>query len=280
MRVRAILICTMLTLLAIASVSAAAIAQEDDFNPPMPPSLPSTGGSGGGGGSGGSYTPEPFKEYTVNLTSSDGSPMGSVMVKGYSLASVIASVSLGNGNESVLVGLSADLSSVPSNIGLDIFRIDASGITLPLDADRFSSFLAFNLTRHAGGEWPMISGTVRLTIRVPESALNGFDRGSKFYLVKDEGTRYVVYEAVPGIAGGMAEFDVPLLYEPGSPSATGIFTLAGTKIKVANASTTMVTPTPAPATSTPKSGDSFASLMGLMAALAVAAVLYSRGKKR
>jgi hypothetical protein len=77
----------------------------------------------------------------------------------------------------------------------------------------------------------------------------------------------------------MALFDVPLWCESDSPSATGFFMLAGTKARTTGSSTITTTPTPVPATPAPKSGIVFAGLMGIVAALAIAAVSHSRGRK-
>ena len=231
-----------------------------------PPSIPSkpTGGGGGGGG-GGSYSPPEFKPYTVNLQTTDGGVNGVISVKSYSLASLLAEKKLSDSNDSVTVRLAMDLDSAPSSSRLDIRPLDVTGVTTPLDIDLFSSVLAFNLTRYSsGGEWPMKRGTVHMSLLVPLDLLNSTDINSSFYLVKDDGTSTILYDAVPVIDNGTARFDIPLWYEAGSPTTSGIYTLAGTRARAASTPT----PTPVPATPTPKSGND-ASILLLIAALGI-----------
>jgi hypothetical protein len=200
-------------------------------------------------------------------------------VKDYNLATVQAGRSVPVGSENASIGLKADLSSVPSTISLDIVPVNASTVDLPFDLGDLSSLLAFNMTRAAsGGEWPMKAGTVHMTLRLPLDALNGMDLNSTFYLLKDDGTRFIMYGVVPTIENSMALFDVPLYYEANSPSTSGIFTLAGIKTQVALSQTP--TPTPEPATPTPKAAGSNASVLIMAAALGIAAIFVTRSRKQ
>ncbi len=73
----------------------------------------------------------------------------------------------------------------------------------------------------------MKAGTVHMTLRLSLDALSGMDLNSTFYLLKNDGTRFIMYGVVPVIENGTALFDVPLYYEANSPSTSGTFTLAG-----------------------------------------------------
>lgn len=109
--------------------------------------------------------------------------------------------------------------------------------------------------------------------------LNGYDMNSAFYLIKDDSKRMILYTAAPVVNGGMASFDVPLWYESSSPSMTGIYTLAGTKLATAAITTSTPVPTSNP-TETPKpSGSSMTSVITLISAVMLATVLYGRKKR-
>lgn len=281
MNARAIIIGAAVVFIIVASMSATTIAQEDDWTPPPPPALPSTGGSGGGGGGGGSgsYSPPVFDPYIANLSSSDNTGIGSIEVKGYSLATVQALKSLEMGNDTIDVGLNADIGYMPSSISLDILPISLLNVTIPLDLDLFAPLAAFNMTRYSsGGEWQMKDSTVHLTLRLPVSLIDSVDLSSKFYLVKDDGTSFILYSAVPTIDNGFALFDVPLDYESRSPSTSGIFTLAGTSAQAASGATVTPTSEPVDATPSPKAAGSNASVFLLAAALGIIAILIGRRK--
>ena len=170
---------------------------------------------------------------------------------------------------------------MPSTISLNIVPVNVSSIDLPFDLDDFSSLLAFSMTRAASGsEWPMKAGTVHMTLRLSLDALSGMDLNSTFYLLKDDGTQFIMYEAMPMIENGLALFDVPLYYEANSPSATGTFTLARRKdAGSCPVQRSRPRPPPVPATPTPKSGSN-ASILLLIAALGIAAIFISRGRKQ
>ncbi len=201
-------------------------------------------------------------------------------VKGYGQATVNAGGSVPVGDENASIKLMADLSYAPSTISLNIVPVNASSIDLPMDLDDFLSLLTFTMTRGSdNGEWQMRPGTIHMTLRLPLDTLSGMDLNSTFYLLKDDGTQFIMYEAVPEIENGLALFDVPLYYEANSPSATGTFTLAGAKMQTASGSTATPTPAPVTATPTPKSGSN-ASVLLLIAALGIAAIFISRGRKQ
>ncbi|HEY3274468.1 MAG TPA: hypothetical protein VGJ92_11925 [Methanocella sp.] len=267
-------------------MASALTSAEDDWNPPPPPAMDgggSSGGSGGGGGGGGSYTPPAFNPYTLNVTSSNNSGFGSMDVKDYYTVSVRAGRDIPVGGNNTSIGLTADLSSAPSAISLDIVPLDVSTVDLPFDLGDFSSLLAFNMTRGASsGEWPMKAGTVHMTFKMPLDTLSGIDLNSTFYLMKNDGTSFIMYAVVPTIENGMALFDVPLSYEASSPSTSGTFMLTGPRTGTSAGSTATpvpATPTPVPATPTPKSGSNVGVLL-LVAALGIAAIFISRSRKQ
>jgi hypothetical protein len=246
--------------------------------PTTPPTFNTGGGSGSGGGGGGSYTPPAFKPYSINLTSSGSNATGSIDVKDYYLSTVTSNRTLGSGNDTWYVGFMADMGGVPASARMEILPVTTGNFSLPLDTGLFSPLASFNLTRYSsGGEWPMKDGTVSLMLKMPLDMLNGMDLSKEFYLLKDDGTRFIIYRVMPVIKNGTAIFNVPLWYESQSPSTSGIFTLAGPIAGASTASTP--TPTPVPATPTPKSGSN-ASLLLLAAALGIAAIFVTRGRKQ
>jgi hypothetical protein len=274
-------IISVLVLLVILSLSENTIADDGDAFPTPPPDpWASSGGSSSGSGSSSTYTPPVFNPYTVNVTSTDNGDVGTMYVKDYSLATVQTSQVIPAGNGNASVGLTADLSFVPSAISLDITPVNAGAVDLPFDLGNFSSLLAFDMTRSTnnGGEWSMKAGTIHITFSLPLEILSGMDLNSTFYLLKDDGTRFIIYDVLPVIENGMVLFDVPLYYESSSPSNSGTFMLAGPKAVV---STTITpTPTPGPATPTPKATGSNASILMLVAALAIAAIFVGRCRKQ
>jgi len=249
---------------------------------PMPPTSFDSGssGGGGGGGGGGSYTPPAFKPYSINLTSSGSNTSGSIDVKDYYLSTVVSNRTLGSGNDTWDVGFVADMSGVPASARMEILPVSTGNLSLPIDTGLFSPLAAFSLTRYSsGGEWPMKDGTVSLMLKMPLDLLNGMDLDKEFYLLKDDGTRFIIYRVMPIIKNGTAIFNVPLWYESQSPSTGGTFTLAGPISGASAGSTPAPTPTPEPATSTPKSGSN-ASVLLLAAALGIAALFVARGRKQ
>jgi hypothetical protein len=249
----------------------------------MPPGPESGGSTGGGSSGGGSYTPPSYQPFTNGLKSSDGSTIGNITGKSWNQVTFHAEKGLDYSNNTVVVGITGDMSSAPSSPKLDILPLDIANISMPLDARKYSSLLAFNLTRYcSGGDWPLQGSSVHLTLRVPVELLNRADLNRTFYLIKDDGKRIIMYEAVPAIADGIASFDIPLWYEANSPSSSGIFTLASTNAQAASNTTATSTPTPAPAqaTPTPKATGSNASVLLLVAALGITAIFISRGRKQ
>jgi hypothetical protein len=163
---------------------------------------------------------------------------------------------------------------------MEILPVSTGNLSLPIDTGLFSPLAAFSLTRYSsGGEWPMKDGTVSLMLKMPLDLLNGMDLDKEFYLLKDDGTRFIIYRVMPIIKNGTAIFNVPLWYESQSPSTGGTFTLAGPISGASADSTPTPTPTPVPATPTPKSGSN-ASVLLLAAALGIVALFVARGRKQ
>jgi hypothetical protein len=221
-----------------------------------------------------------FKPYSINLTSSGSNVTGSIDVKDYYLSTVMSNRTLGSGNDTWDVGFLADLGAVPTSAKMDILPVNTGNLSLPLDTGLFSQLAAFSLTRYSsGGEWSMKAGTVSLSLKMPLDLLNGIGLNKTFYLVKDDGTRFIIYGATPIIQNGLAIFNVPLFYEPGSPATGGTFTLVGPRAEATADSTPTPMPTAVPATPTPKSGNN-ASVLLLVAALGIATIFISRGRKQ
>jgi|AGTN01.2.fsa_nt_gi hypothetical protein len=252
---------------------------------PLPPtSFDSGGGSGGGGGGGGSgggsNTPTVFEPYSIGINSSDNMTTGIINVKGYFLSTVMTNSSLRSGNDTWDVGFMADLSAVPSSAKMEVRSVSTGNLSLPIDTDLFSPILAFRLTRSSsGGEWQMKDGTVYLSLKISLDMLNGMDTESEFYLVKDDGTRFIVYRVMPVIQNSMALFNVPLWYESRSPAMSGIFTLAGTREQAASGTTVTPTPGPVDVTPSPKATGSNASVFLLAAALGITAIFIGSRKR-
>jgi hypothetical protein len=223
-----------------------------------------------------------FKPYSINLSSPGSNTTGSIDVKDYYLSTAISNRTMGSGNDTWDVGFAADLSAVPTSARMEILPASTGNLSLPLDTGLFSPLAAFTMARYSsGGEWAMKAGTVMLTLKMPLDLLNGMDLNKEFYVVKDDGSRFIVYRVTPVIQNGTAFFSVPLLYESSSPSTSGTFTLAGPIAGLSAGSTPTpvpATPTPVPATPTPKSGSN-AGVLLLVAALGVAVIFLSRGRK-
>jgi hypothetical protein len=246
--------------------------------PPLPPSLPPP--SGGGGSSGGGSSTPAFKAYTLDLNSSDGMTIGNITVKSHTLASARAEKSLGYPGGNVTVTFLADLDSMPSWLKLDITANNTSGISTPLDG-LYATVLALNLTRFSsGGDWPMKSGTVNLTLKVPVQMMGGTDLDGTFYLAKDDTKGYVLYNAVPAVENGVVSFDVPLRYEHSSPSPAGRFVLLGTPAAPVATATPAPTATAVPTPTPQPTGSLAMSIVTLLSAVMLATILIGRKKRK
>lgn len=275
---------TLVSVIVLALINISGMSNAAPPPAPMPPTsfdFASGGGSGGGGGGGGGYSPPAFEPYTKELKSTDNTTIGNITGKSFTLAAVWAEKAFVIDNMTSTIRFTADMDSSPSQPKLDITPLSTGNISMPLDRDTFRPVLAFNLTRYSsGGDWPMKSGTVRLFLSVPLETLSGTDLNLTYYLVRSDGKGFILYEAVPAVSNGKAGFDVLLRYENNAPEKSGVFMLAGTRSQAPVEATITPTPTAVPtATPTPKSGNAFVGLIGLIAALSIAAVLYSRGKK-
>lgn len=199
--------------------------------PPMPPGLPpaSSGGSSGGSGgsSGGSSAPAKFQTYTVELKSTDGTPIGNITALDYYLAKLWAEKIVTIDGLNYTVRMTADMESVPTTPQLDILATSPAPGEM-IDATNYTSVAALNITRYSkAGTWVMKPSSVHLYITPQTEALNGIDTEATFYMIRNDTQRSIIYPALTNTSSNQTTIDTLLWYDPQSPSNTGTYTLIG-----------------------------------------------------
>jgi hypothetical protein len=229
MKISKIVTCAMLVIVSLALFSSMGIMAA----PPAVPT-PKPVSSGGGGGSGGSYIPPTFAPYTLDLKSSDGGVIGTVVGKDFYRALLTAEKDAMIDNRSYSVTMEAELGGKPpddARLDLTFYAPDDPGLPKGMSDVKSLGLLSI---KKGGTSWGPKAETVKLTIDVP--GVPATDAGVVYYLVHFDGSVYRIQNATlqKSEAGRMT-----FVVSPGTDS--GLFTLveAGGVIVTA-------TPTPTP----------------------------------
>lgn len=184
-----------------------------------PPAVPtpkpvSSGGSSGGG----SYVPPAFEPYTIDLKSTDGSVIGSVVGKDFYSATLAAKSDNTVNNRTYSVAMDAELTAKPaddSRLDMTFYAPGNSGLPKGMDDVRVLGLLSI---RKSGTPLSAKADSIKLTIAVPGLPSN--DTSAVYYLVNFDGAAY----RIQNITLQKSEFEkMTFVVSPGADS--GLFTL-------------------------------------------------------
>jgi hypothetical protein len=177
-------------------------AQTLPGNPTPPTSIPTATTSGGGssGGSGssgssGSTAPQVVYPIITVVKNSQGTVIGNVTEESMSQIDFLVAEPITVNGQQVNVQITGDLNSMPSNPVMDI--LGESNASVPGSLTIGKILASANFTSFSGG-WSVISGTVQITITVPQGLIGSADTG-KSELVRYDGSIYELL--IPTVSG-------------------------------------------------------------------------------
>jgi hypothetical protein len=232
-------IIALLALLVLIASNPAFSAIQPPGMPTLTPSINPGGGSGSSGGSSYVYTPPKFEAWSEPLLTSDGRVTGNLTGKSFTSVLLWARNNTTIDNRTITVTLEAELGQKPDTCWLDMIIEKPTFSGLPVGMCSTQPIAAINITRYCKYAWDLKADSLKLNVEIDGQQAQ--DEGVYYYLVRFDGTNYILNPAKMTISGNDTAFEA-------MPSSdNGYYTIVRSMaIKPTPTPVPTVMPTPAP----------------------------------